>query len=65
METATVTFKSDSKEISIKFDYNKETEELDFDFIKVPEIKEDETSDLVTVLANYLLNSLTQTSTEQ
>lgn len=58
METATVTFKSDSREIAIKFEYNKETQELDYDFVNVPEISEHEESDLVTVLANYFLNSL-------
>lgn len=64
METAIVTFKSDEKEIAIKFDYNKETEELDFDFINVPEINENDPSDLVTVLANYLMNSLVQNTRE-
>lgn len=58
METATVTFKGDNREIAIKFNYNKETEELEYDFINVPEINETEESDLVTVLANYLMNSL-------
>jgi hypothetical protein len=62
METATVTFKSDDKEIVIKFDYNKETEDLNYDFIKLPEINEEEEADLVTVLANYLLNSLMMNS---
>lgn len=60
METAIVTFKSDNREIELKFDYNKETEELNYDFIKVPEIKDENDSDLVTVLANYFLNSLVQ-----
>jgi hypothetical protein len=62
METATVTFKSNDKEIVIKFDYNKETEDLNYDFIKLPEINEEEEADLVTVLANYLLNSLMMNS---
>lgn len=60
METAIVTFKNDSREIELKFDYNKETEELNYDFTKVPEIKDENDSDLVTVLANYFLNSLVQ-----
>lgn len=60
METVIATFKGDNNEIVIKFDYNKETSELDYDFVKVPEIKNPEESDLVTVLANYLLNSLVQ-----
>lgn len=64
METVIVTFKSDKKEIAIKFDYNKETEELDYDFVNVPEINETEEADLVTVLANYLLNSLVQNPAE-
>ena len=64
METAIVTFKNDSREIELKFDYNKETEELNYDFIKVPEIKDENDSDLVTVLANYFLNSLVQNPAE-
>jgi hypothetical protein len=64
METVIVMFKGDKKEIAIKFDYNKETEELDYDFVNVPEINETEEADLVTVLANYLLNSLVQNPAE-
>lgn len=64
METAIVTFKNDNREIELKFDYNKETEELNYDFIKVPEIKDENDSDLVTVLANYFLNSLVQNPAE-
>lgn len=64
METVIVTFKGDKKEIAIKFDYNKETEELDYGFVNVPEINETEEADLVTVLANYLLNSLVQNPAE-
>jgi hypothetical protein len=64
METVIATFKGDNNEIVIKFDYNKETSELDYDFVKVPEIKDPEESDLVTVLANYLLNSLVQNPAE-
>lgn len=64
METAIVTFKSDDREISLKFDYDKSTEELNYDFIKVPEINETDDSDLVTVLANYFLNSLVQNPAE-
>lgn len=64
METVIATFKGDNNEIVIKFDYNKETSELDYDFVKVPEIKNVEESDLVTVLANYLLNSLVQNPAE-
>lgn len=64
METAIVTFKSDDREISLKFDYDKSTEELNYDFIKVPEINETDDPDLVTVLANYFLNSLVQNPAE-
>lgn len=64
METAVVTFKSDDREISLKFDYDKSTEELNYDFIKVPEINENDDPDLVTVLANYFLNSLVQNPAE-
>lgn len=64
METVIVTFKSDDREISLKFDYDKSTEELNYDFIKVPDINETDDSDLVTVLANYFLNSLVQNPAE-
>lgn len=64
METAIVTFKSDDREIALKFDFDKESQELNYDFIIVPDIKEDDEPDLVTVLANYFLNSLVQNPAE-
>lgn len=64
METAIVTFKSDDREIALKFDFDKESQELNYDFITVPDIKEDDEPDLVTVLANYFLNSLVQNPAE-
>lgn len=64
MEKAIVSIKNDIKEISIKFEYNAKTEELDYDFINVPEIKPDEEPDLITVLATHLLNALVQKPSE-
>ena len=64
METAIVTFKSDDREIALKFDFDKESQELNYDFITVPDIKENDEPDLVTVLANYFLNSLVQNPAE-
>ena len=64
METTIVTFKSDDREIALKFDFDKESQELNYDFITVPDIKENDEPDLVTVLANYFLNSLVQNPAE-
>jgi hypothetical protein len=60
METATVTFKSDDKEIVLKFDYNRADEELNYDFVKVPQLDPEADPDLVTILTTYFLNSLVQ-----
>ena len=64
METAIVTFKSDNREIALKFDFDKESQELNYDFITVPDLEENDEPDLVTVLANYFLNSLVQNPAE-
>ena len=64
METAIVTFKSEDREIALKFDFDKESQELNYDFITVPDLEENDEPDLVTVLANYFLNSLVQNPAE-
>lgn len=64
MNKVTVTFAGETRNITIDFTHNLETESLDYNVTVDPPINEGETLDLASFLADRFLGSLLTTNEE-